>query len=243
MEIETYADVVCPWCLLARSRLDAALAAFDGEVNVRWRAFQLYPDAPRVGRPLLPWLGERAGGTERARQTMAHVVALAEADGLHLDLERALMANTFDAHRLLWFADQPETVLYGATADTQTQLADLLQRAHFTDGLDIAAHDVLVSLAEQVGLDGHRVHEVLAGTTGTADVRGQLAHAHDLGVTSAPTFVFDGRYAVTGVRDAATLRSVLADAARRDATIPAPNAVVPGQRSGYVPDVSSDLGT
>jgi len=72
VEIEIYSDVVCPWCYLGKRRLDAALASFDddpyaGEVTLRWRPFQLDPDAPRDGRPLLGWLGTRFGGEARAR--------------------------------------------------------------------------------------------------------------------------------------------------------------------------------
>jgi predicted DsbA family dithiol-disulfide isomerase len=236
VEIEIYSDVVCPWCYLGKTRLEAALATFEAEVTVRWRAFQLDPDAPHECRPLLPWLAERfsgsgAGGVDRARQTVAHVTALARAEGLSLDFDRALIANTFDAHRLLWFADQPQTVFYGAGPDTQADLAEALHRAHFTEGRDIGSFDVLVDVADQIGLDPDRVRQFLGSTEGTADVRAQIAHAHDVGITSVPTFVFAGKYAVTGAQDTATLRSVLAEVARREGLAPTLRTLIPGQRS------------
>jgi len=244
VEIEIYSDVVCPWCYLGKTRLEAALASFEAEVTVRWRAFQLDPDAPHDCRPLLPWLGEKFGGADRARQTVAHVTALARAEGLHLDFERALIANTFDAHRLLWFADQPQTVFHGAGPDTQAELADALHRAHFTHGLDIGSLDVLVSLAEQAGLDAERTRQFLTSTEGTADVRAQIAHAHDVGITSVPTFVFAGKYAVTGAQDSATLRSVLAEVARREGLAPTLNTLIPSQRpaSEHEADPNADPG-
>jgi predicted DsbA family dithiol-disulfide isomerase len=242
VEIEIYSDVVCPWCYLGTARLQRALATSDlhSDVVLRWRAFQLDPSAPAVGQPLLPWLAPRFGygadrdGLERARQVQAHVAALARAEGLHLDFDRALIANTFDAHRVLWFADQPEAVMFGATADTQPELAEALYRAHFTDGFDVSSHQVLTSLAADVDLDPDRVGELLASTEGTADVRGQLVHGHDLGITAAPTFVFAGRYAVSGARD--DFAGILAEVARREHQTPTTSSLIPQQRRAAAPD-------
>jgi predicted DsbA family dithiol-disulfide isomerase len=239
VEIEIYSDVVCPWCYLGAARLDAALATYDGDVTLRWRPFQLDPHAPRTARPLMQWLGERFGGPDRARQLTTHVAQLAEREGLHLDFDRAVIANTFDAHRLLWFADQPEAVLFGAGPDTQQELAGLLHQAHFSNGSDIGDVDVLVESAERAGLDGGRVRRLLATTEGTADVRALLARAHDLGITSVPTFVFAGRFGVSGARETSVLRQFLDDAARRGTPTPG-SALVPGQRTasetGHVAD-------
>ncbi|HLT11056.1 MAG TPA: DsbA family oxidoreductase [Micromonosporaceae bacterium] len=236
MEIEIYSDVVCPWCYLGTARLMSALSSYEGDAVLRWRAFQLDPAAPRPGRPLLPWLASRFGGESRARQAIAHVSELAEADGLRLDFEHALIANTFDAHRLLWFADRPEAVAFGATADTQQDLAVALHRAHFTEGLDISSHEVLIDIAAEHGLQADRIERLLATTEGTAEVRGQLARANDLGITSVPTFILAGRYAVTGAQETATLRSVLDEVARREGQAATFGAMVPSQRTATARD-------
>jgi predicted DsbA family dithiol-disulfide isomerase len=238
VHIEIYADVVCPWCYLGKRRLEAALAEspFASDAVLRWRAFQLDPNAPREGRPLLGWLGQRFGGEERARAMMAQVTRMAEAEGLTFDFDRAIIANTFDAHRLLWFADQPEAVFSGATADTQPELVEALHQAHFTDGLDLGASETLVSLAVDVGLDEDRVRRLLSSTEATADVRGQIARAHDLGITSVPTFIFAGTYAVTGAQDVRTMRSVLDEVARRERLAPTASALIPQQRTAPVAD-------
>lgn len=231
MEIEIYSDVVCPWCYLGKARLEAALADFDGDVVLRWRAFQLDPGAPRPGRPLIEWLGRRFGGEARARQAMTHVTTLAAAEGLHLDFDKALIANTFDAHRLLWYADQPEAVAFGATAETQPEIAEALHRAHFTAGLDIGSPEVLIGIAAEHGLEAQRIERLLATTEGTAEVRGQLARAYDLGITAVPTLILAGRYAVTGAQHTSALRSVLAEVARREGQAPTVSSLVPSQRS------------
>lgn len=236
MEIEIYADVVCPWCYLGKARLEAALASFDGDVVLRWKPFQLDPSTPHECRPLMSWLAPQFGGEARVRQAWAHVTALAQAEGLTLNFDRALIANTFDAHRLLWFADQPQAVFFGATADTQPELAEALHRAHFTDGLDIGSTEVLVDIAEGVGLDGTRVKRLLDSNEGTAEVRGQIAAAHDVGITSVPTFVFAGKYAVTGAQAVETLRGVLAEVAKREGMAPTLRSLIPAQRTAPVAD-------
>jgi predicted DsbA family dithiol-disulfide isomerase len=239
VEIEIYSDVVCPWCYVGKTRLELALSSFDGEVTWRWRAFQLDPSTPHDARPLLGWLGPKFGGEQQARQVMAHVTATAHAEGLRLDLDRALIANSFDAHRLLWLADQPETVLFGATADTQPELAEALHRAHFTDGLDIGSPDVLVNLAAEAGLDRERVRQYLASTEGIADVRAEIARAHDLGITSVPTFIFAGKYAVTGALETSAFSSALREVSQREGMHPTANPPIPNQRTAPATDDDS----
>jgi predicted DsbA family dithiol-disulfide isomerase len=161
---------------------------------------------------------------------MAQVTAVAEAEGLHLDFEHAIIANTFDAHRLLWWVDRPEAVVFGAGPFTQPDLADLLYQAHFTEGLDLSSVDVLVSLAERLELDGPRVRQLLTSKEGTADVRAHLARADDLGISSVPMFVAAGRYAVTGAQEVATLKSFLDEVVRREGLAPTPQPLIPNQR-------------
>lgn len=239
MEIEIYSDVICPWCYLGAVRLAAAVSSLNGEAVLRWRAFQLDPSTPREGEPLLASLGRRFGGVERARYMLAQVASIARSENLNFDFERAVMANTFDAHRLLWFADQPEAVFFGAGADAQPELAYALHRAHFTDGLNVGSHEVLASIAGGVGLDPARVTRLLASNEGTADVRAQIARAHDLGIRAVPTFIFAGRYAVTGALDAATLRSTLHEVIQREGMAPTHRHMVPDQRTAPARDDDS----
>jgi predicted DsbA family dithiol-disulfide isomerase len=241
VQIEIYADVVCPWCYLGKRRLETALerSAFAQDAILRWRPFQLDPDLPRQGQPLLHWLARRHGSVERARTAMAQVSRTAAAEGMTFDIDRAVIANTFDAHRLLWFADQPEAVFSGAGPDTQQELVESLHRAHFTDGLDLGDREVLVALAGEAGLDEDRVRRLLTTNEATADVRGQLARAYDLGITSVPTFVFAGTYTVTGAQDVRTMTGLLAEVARRERMAPTVRTLVPQQRRTPAPDDDS----
>ncbi|WDZ86053.1 DsbA family oxidoreductase [Micromonospora cathayae] len=209
MEIEIYADVVCPWCYIGKRRLEQALAAYEGEVTLRYRPFQLDPSPVPEPRPLVEGLGAKFGGEQRARQMFAQVTEVAAGVGLKLDFDRAVTANTFDAHRLVWFAT-------GRGLATET--LEALFRAYFTEGVDVGSRDALATVAGTVGLDEAEVRGFLDSEAGVAEVGAELAAARDLGVSSVPTFVLAGKYAVSGAQEPATLLAALAEVERREST-------------------------
>ncbi|MEV6796784.1 DsbA family oxidoreductase [Micromonospora rifamycinica] len=209
MEIEIYADVVCPWCYIGKRRLEQALASYDGEVTVRYRPFQLDPTPATAPQPLLDALAAKFGGRERAEQMADQVTRVAAGVGLTLNFDRAVSANTFDAHRLVRFADS-----HGRAGE----LVEALYRAHFTDGVDVGSTSALVTLATSVGLDDTEVRDHLASDAGRREVAADLATAHQLGVSSVPTFVLAGKYGVTGAQEPETLLAALTEVAQREST-------------------------
>ncbi|SCL58165.1 DsbA family oxidoreductase [Micromonospora peucetia] len=208
MEIEIYADVACPWCYIGKRRLEQALESYDGEVTVHYRPFQLDPSPVSEPRPLVDALAAKFGGPDRVRQMFGQVTEVASAAGLTLDFDRAVTANTFDAHRLVsWAADR------GRAAE----LVDALYRAHFTDGVDVGSRDALATLAAEVGLDAAEARSFLDSDERVAELSDELAAARQIGVTSVPTFVLAGKYAVTGAQEPETLLAALTEVDRREA--------------------------
>ena len=208
MDIQVWVDIVCPWCYIGKRRLEQALAGSNGTVTVMYRAYQLDPTPVSSPTPIKVALAAKFGGAERAEQMFAHVTSIAAGDGLALDLDRAIAANTFDAHRLIaWAAQQ----------DRQAAMLDALQRAHFTDGVDVGSHAALARLAGTIGRDETAARAYLRSTAGTDSVRADIMTAGEFGITSVPTFVIDRRYAVQGAQDSETLRTAFAEIARREA--------------------------
>ncbi|MBM0236316.1 DsbA family oxidoreductase [Micromonospora sp. ATA32] len=207
MEIEIYADVVCPWCYIGKRRLEQAVESYDGDVTIRYRPFQLDPTPVTEPKPLVEALAAKFGGRERADAMFAQVTQVAEGVGLRLDFDRAVAANTFDAHRLVRFATDR-----GRSAE----MVDALYRAHFTDGVDVGSRDALVGLAAGIGLDEDETRGYLDSDAGTEDTAAELAAAHQLGVTSVPTFVLAGKYAVTGAQEPETLLAALKEVESRE---------------------------
>ncbi|GIJ22158.1 DsbA family oxidoreductase [Micromonospora lutea] len=207
MEIDIYADVVCPWCWIGRRRFTQALASYDGKVTIRNRPFQLDPSPVSTPRPTLDALAEKFGGQEQVRQMISRVVEVGASVGLELRYDRAIAANTFEAHRLTNWAGQ---------RDRDEELVEALHRAHFTDGVDIGSREALAEVATTVGLDGDDARRFLDSDEGVTELRAELAAARQLGVTSVPTFVLAGRYAVTGAQEPDTLLAALTEVERRE---------------------------
>ena len=208
MEIEIYADVVCPWCWIGKRRLEQALAGYDGEVTVRFRPFQLDPTPVTEPKPLIEALGAKFGGRDKAEGMAAHVTQVAKGAGIDMRFDRAVAANTFEAHRLVRFATER-----GRAAE----LVERLYRAHFQDGIDVGSTDALVTLAGEVGLDEAEAREYLESNLGRREVAADLSAAHQLGVSSVPTFVLAGKYAMTGAQEPETLLAALHEVAQREA--------------------------
>jgi predicted DsbA family dithiol-disulfide isomerase len=209
MEIEIYADVVCPWCWIGKRRLEQALERYDGEVTVRFRPFQLDPTPVTEPQPLIDALGAKFGGRDKAEGMAAHVTQVAKGAGIDMNFDRAVAANTFEAHRLVRFATER-----GRAAE----VVERLYRAHFQDGIDVGSTDALVKLAAEVGLDETEAREYLESNLGRREVAADLSAAHQLGVSSVPTFVLAGKYAMTGAQEPETLLAALQEVAQREAS-------------------------
>jgi predicted DsbA family dithiol-disulfide isomerase len=208
VDIQVWSDVICPWCYIGKRRLESALSEFPGDVKVTYRAYQL--DASPVPQPLpiKEALAAKLGGDGRADQMFAHVTRVAAGDGLTLDFDQAIAANTFDSHRL---------VAWAAGQNRQADMLDALQRAHFQDGIDIGSRTALGAVAGWIGLDPAAALAYLESDAGTGAVNADLAEARELGITSVPTFVIDGKYAVQGAQESSTLLSALEEITRRGA--------------------------
>lgn len=206
MDVQVWSDVVCPWCYIGRRRLEVALRQFGGAASVTYRAYQLDPSPVPQALPMKAVMAAKFGGPERVEQMFAHVTSIAAHDGLTLDFERAVAANTFDAHRLIAWA---------AGRHRQADMLDALQQAYFVHGADLGSWTTLGRVAASIGLDESAVLAALGSTAGAPEVNADIVAARELGITSVPTFVIDGRYAIQGAQETATLVTAFAEVVRR----------------------------
>ncbi len=207
MNIEIWYDLVCPWCYLGKRRLEAVLVGFPGDVTMTFRAYQLDPAPVPAPLPIRQAMTAKIGDPRQVEQMLRHVTGVAHAEGLALNYDRAVAANTFDAHRL---------VAWAAAQELQLNMIETLQRAHFADGVDLSSRAELARLAGEIGLDERAAAAHLATPAGTDAVNADLAEARELGITSVPTFVVDRRYVIQGAQEPAALRSALEEIHRRE---------------------------
>ncbi len=207
MKVEIWSDVVCPWCYIGKRRFEAALAQFEhaDEVTVTWRSFELDPQAPaETARERAQRLADKYGVTlDRAREMEHNVTAVAAAEGLDYHLDIARSANTFDAHRLIHLAAEP---------DLGEAMKERLLRAYFTEGRLISDHGTLVELAGDVGLDPAEAQAMLESDRFADAVREDELTAQRFGFTGVPTFVVDRAIAVSGAQPPEVLLQLLEQA-------------------------------
>jgi predicted DsbA family dithiol-disulfide isomerase len=204
MEVEIWADIVCPWCYLGKRHFEQALDSFDhrDRVQVVYRSFELDPKAPHgVTTPTVETLAEKYRmSPDQARQAQRQMEERASAEGLTFRMNGLRSGNTRDAHRLLHLAK---------ASDRQGELMERLQRAYFTEQDQIFDHETLTRLAVEAGLDPGEVADVLASDRYSDHVDTDEAMARSLGATGVPLFVIDRRYGISGAQPAETIAGVL----------------------------------
>jgi predicted DsbA family dithiol-disulfide isomerase len=203
--IEVVSDVVCPWCLIGKRRLEKAIALLSREdVQIRWRPFELNPDAPKEGYDRQAYRARKFGSKEYAQQLEARVAQAGAEDGIHFRFDRITrVPNTFDAHRLLWLAG-PQGL--------QNALAENLFRAYFIDAQDVGDRKVLAGIGRQIGMDPAGVDELLGGDLGSDEVRADERQARARGVSGVPSFFIGGVPITSGAQHPELLAAVLGPA-------------------------------
>ena len=197
MRVDIWSDVVCPWCYIGKRRFEAAVERLDDlHLEVAYRPFQLDPDAP-IGStmPVTEVYARKFGGDDHAMEIIDRVTAVAASEGIDFHLGDAKRANTYAAHRLIWWAGQPGNGL------AQGPLNELLMLAYFRDGLDIGDHAVLADVAQRAGADADAAAVFLSGDGGADEVADDLAFAAGSGITAVPTFVVADSWAIPGAQD------------------------------------------
>lgn len=207
VNVEIFADVVCPWCYLGQARFRRALESFAGPVDVAWRPFQLDPGAPAVASPASEHLAEKFGGADKVAAAHAKMRELTAAENLPYDPERALRVNTAAAHRVIWLAGRDGDL------GLQDEVAARLFRAHHAEGRDLGDAATLAELAGEAGLDAQAVRSLLAAGEGVAEVDHELARARELGITGVPFFLFEGTWGVSGAQPTEVLAAALREVA------------------------------
>lgn len=196
MQIEVWADVVCPWCYIGKRRLQRALAerGIVDDVEIVHRAFQLDPTASTTTEPTIDHLAAKYGvSRDEALAMMSNVTEVAAGEGLDYHLDLTLSGNTRDAHRLaLWAQDQDPVVAQ--------RLLETMYSAYFEQGRGVFSADDLVALATQVGLDADAARAMLAGSAYLDQVVEDQVLARTFGANGVPFFVIDRAYGVSGAQ-------------------------------------------
>ena len=195
LRIDFVSDVACPWCAVGLAGLQQALAKLDGSVQaeIHLQPFELSPDMPFEGEDAIEHIMHKYGISEaQSEANRATLRERAASVGFTYNVQRGSRVwNTFDAHRLLHWAELQDR-------GKAVALKQALFRAYFTDNENVADRDVLVRIAKETGLDGDAARRMLDGNEYADEVRAQERHWQQAGIHSVPATVVNGQYLISG---------------------------------------------
>lgn len=204
MKVEIWSDVMCPFCYIGKRRFEQALTSFEyaDDIELEWKSFQLYPEMKtQPGKSVNEHLAEVKGWSiEQADQMNRHVSDMAADVGLKFNFDKAVVANSFHAHRLVHFAKE-----HGK----DNEMEEALFKAYFTDGKNIDDPKVLFELGSELGLDKESLEETLESDKYSNSVKQDILAAKNMGIQGVPFFLFDRKYAISGARDTGVFTQAL----------------------------------
>ncbi len=204
MKIEVWSDVVCPFCYIGKKKFESAVSEFAERNNIEliWKSFQLNPSLKTdLNTSVYQHLSDSKGiPVEQAKAMGGHAAEMANSVGITMDFDKAIVANSFNAHRIIHFAK---------ANGKQNEMKERLLKAYFTEGRNIDDSETLISLGTEIGLNADEVKAVLESDKYADAVQADIKESQQLGVTGVPFFVFDRKYAVSGAQDSSAFLETL----------------------------------
>jgi predicted DsbA family dithiol-disulfide isomerase len=211
MRIDFVSDVSCPWCAIGLKSLDEALAKVGDDITVdmHFQPFELNPGMGAEGQDIAEHITEKYGSTPAQQAQSQEVIRQRGAAlGFLFDMDkRSRIYNTFDAHRLLHWAEGQ---------GRQRALKETLLEAYFTKGDNPSDHAVLVRLAGEAGLDEEGARQVLASNAYADEVRQLEYYWQRAGIRSVPAIVINQRHLISGGQPPDVFEQALRQIAQQD---------------------------
>ena len=193
LRIDFVADVACPWCVVGLRSLMKALDAVGDKVEaeIHFQPFELNPDMPPEGENTAQHVARKYGANpERSAASRNAIREHGEALGFDFNYSsESRIWNTFDAHRLLYWA---------GIEGRQLELKEALFAANFTEQKSTSDHDVLVGATKSAGLDAAKAKEVLVSGAYTKEVRAEEDVWRNRGINAVPSVIFNQRWMIQG---------------------------------------------
>jgi predicted DsbA family dithiol-disulfide isomerase len=206
LKIDFVSDVSCPWCAIGLGALQQALTRLEPTISARlhFLPFELNPQMAPGGQDLGEHLSQKYGTTaEQQAQSRDHIGRRGAEVGFEFNPQgRGRIYNTFDAHRLLFWAGEVEP-------HKQLALKQALLLACHRDRQAMDEPAVLLAAAAAAGLDGAEAAIVLASDRYAQDVRASQAHYRDAGIHAVPAVIVNDRHLISGGQPSAVFEQAL----------------------------------
>ena len=203
--VDMTSDLICPWCFVAKRRLEKAASILGKTIEIRWHPFQLNPEMPVEGLDRRTYRSAKFGSWEKSQRLDAQVSAAGAEVGIRFrhDLMKRT-PNTFRGHVLL-------TAALKDGLRTQNLVAERLFQAYFLNGEDVGDPATLFGIAREFGVTAISRVEDLDSPAFVSEVKTAERKAASAGIRGVPQISFQG----TVVANGAQKEELLADSILR----------------------------
>jgi predicted DsbA family dithiol-disulfide isomerase len=216
MRIDFVSDISCPWCAIGLKSLEQALERVAGEVeaDIHFQPFELNPGMDAEGQDISEHITEKYGSTPAQQEQSREMIRQRGEDvGFTFNMsKRGRIYNTFDAHRLLHWAETQGPGL-------QRALKEKLFEAYFTQGENPSDHELLARVAAEAGLDREQARAVLESNAYADEVRQQEYYWQRAGIRSVPAIIINERHLISGGQPPEVFEQALRQLAQQEATV------------------------
>lgn len=208
MEIKIWADFACPFCYMGETQLMKVIKDLGKEDSVKltFMAYQLDPEAPIAPVQTMTehFMSEHKQSEEEARAQIEHIEKMASRMGLNYNLAGVQVCSTFDAHRLMKYAEAT------ASQEKVLELNFALYKANFVDNLRLSEKSVLVDIAESCGFDHTEVAHMLESQAYGEQVKEEVAALNERkDFNYIPFMEFEDGTVLQGVISVGALKKIL----------------------------------
>ncbi len=210
--VDVTSDLICPWCFVAKRRIDRAASILGKSLEMRWHPFQLNPEMPVDGLNRRLYRSAKFGSWEQSQRLDAQVAAAGKEVGIEFrhDLMK-LTPNTFRGHVLLAAALREGL-------EIQNRVAERLFQAYFIKGEDVGDPTTLLRIAREFGVSLLGQVEDFDSPALVSEVKEAERMAVSAGISGVPQITFQGTVVATGAQQeeliAASMRQILGTAGR-----------------------------
>ena len=214
IKIDFISDIGCPWCAVALGTLEQAMERLkdQAEFEIHFEPFELNPLMRVGGENAIEYLSNKYGISEQqVTANQAKIRERAVAAGFHFHPEgRKKVYNTFDAHRLLYWAGHEHGLV------SQHRLKKEFFNTYFCLAADFDQRVNLLEAVQRAGLDQNAASNVLEEGLFAKEVKAQVAYYQAQGVNAVPNMILNGKYSLQGAQPLeileASLKEVIAEA-------------------------------
>lgn len=208
LNIKIVSDLICPWCYIARTRLEKIFNETGLKADVHWLPYELNPDMPENGLDRKQYRSKKFGSWEYSQRLDRGVEEHGKPLGLNFQYEKVLKTpNTLKGHRLIWLAE---------TNGISDAVSIRMFKAYFEEGKDIGDVEVLKTLGQEAGLGEQDVTELFSSDIGDEEVEVLIDWAKTQGVQSVPFIIVNDQFAFSGAQSDESIKAVFRKALGED---------------------------